>query len=130
MKILLVDDDETFRSLISVTLNSAGYTDVTAAESGEAALRLLANTDTPFDAFLIDIRMPGIDGIELCSCIRSMARYKKSPIIMITAFPDRVSMEDAFHAGASDYVSKPVDGPRPARCSRKAAWAKTFRRWL
>ncbi|PWG16972.1 response regulator [Salibaculum griseiflavum] len=109
MKILIVDDDDFALELLGSALSGAGYTDVTAASSGEEALGAVAHTDTPFDIFLLDIQMPGMDGIELCARLRKMAQYASTPIIMITAMQERRFIDQAFAAGAMDYVNKPFD---------------------
>lgn len=109
MKILAVDDDELIRELLLATLEAHGYTDVTLAESGEDALNKIAATDTPFDSFMFDIQMPGMDGIELTQRVRDMAQYREAPVVMITAMNQKDYIDRAFLAGATDYVTKPFD---------------------
>ncbi|TDE38863.1 response regulator [Antarcticimicrobium sediminis] len=109
MKILAVDDDELIRELLLATLEAHGYTDVTLAESGEDALRKISAAGTPFDAFMIDIQMPGMDGIELVRLVRDMSRYRETPVVMITAMNQKDYIDRAFLAGATDYVTKPFD---------------------
>ena len=109
MKILAVDDDELIREILSATLEAHGYTDVTLAESGEDALQKIAASPTPFEGFMFDIQMPGMDGTELCQHVRQMDHYKNSPVIMITAMNDKTYVDRAFMAGATDYVTKPFD---------------------
>lgn len=109
MKILAVDDDELIRELLLATLEAHGYTDVTLAESGEDALRKIASAGTPFDTFMFDIQMPGMDGIELTQRVRDMVDYRESPIVMITAMNQKDYIDRAFLAGATDYVTKPFD---------------------
>lgn len=109
MKILAVDDDELIREILSATLEAHGYTDVTLAESGEDALQKIAASPTPFDGFMFDIQMPGMDGTELCQHVRQMEHYKNSPVIMITAMNNKEYVDRAFMAGATDYVTKPFD---------------------
>ena len=65
---------------------------------------------TGFDCFLLDIMLPGIDGIDLCADLRAMDAYRVTPIIMITASKAPDLMERAFGAGATDFVMKPLDG--------------------
>jgi len=109
MKILAVDDDELIRELLLATLEAHGYTDVTLAESGEDALLKLAATGTSFDAFMFDIQMPGMDGIELTRRVRDMPGYREAPVVMITAMNQKDYIDRAFLAGATDYVTKPFD---------------------
>ncbi|WP_417672478.1 response regulator [Pseudodonghicola sp.] len=109
MKILAVDDDELIRELLFATLEAHGYDDVVLAESGEDALRKIAIAGTPFDVFMFDIQMPGMDGIELTQRVREMDIYRKSPVVMITAMNQKDYIDRAFLAGATDYVTKPFD---------------------
>jgi DNA-binding response OmpR family regulator len=109
MKILVVDDDELIRELLSEILQAHGFLDVTLAESGEDALCKIAAAGAPFDTFMFDIQMPGMDGIELCRQVRTFDAYRKTPVIMITAMNDKEYVDNAFRAGATDYVTKPFD---------------------
>ncbi|WP_180957657.1 response regulator [Neptunicoccus cionae] len=110
MKILAVDDDSLALSVLQATLEAGGYTDVTPAQSGAEALAAIGETDTPFDCFLLDILMPDLDGVELCTQIRSMEAYQKTPVLMITGLSDQSSMDRAYGAGATDFVTKPFNG--------------------
>jgi len=109
MKILAVDDDEIILELLKETMACSGFDDVTTAISGQDALREISYAETPFDCFLLDIQMPMMDGVELCTKIRGMHAYRKSPVVMITAMSDKQYIDRAFAAGASDYVTKPFD---------------------
>ncbi|MDK3016742.1 response regulator transcription factor [Pseudodonghicola flavimaris] len=109
MKILAVDDDELIRELLLATLEAHGYSDVVLAESGEDALRKIASAGVPFDAFMFDIQMPGMDGIELTRRVRDMEIYRSAPVVMITAMNQKDYIDRAFLAGATDYVTKPFD---------------------
>lgn len=109
MRLLAVDDDQFARDLLNVALATSGYKDLEIASSGQEALEILTTASRPFDAFLLDIRMPGMDGIELCSIIRAMDQYRNAPILMITAMSDRQYIDGAFAAGAMDYISKPFE---------------------
>lgn len=109
MKILAVDDDELIREILGATLEAHGYTNVTMADCGEDALHKIAASPEPFDGFMFDIQMPGMDGTELCQQVRQMEQYKNSPVIMITAMNNKEYVDRAFMAGATDYVTKPFD---------------------
>ena len=114
MRILIVDDQEEARDLTEGTLLSGGYDDVVTVESGWGALRKLdigRNCDTPpaADIVLLDIVMPEMDGVETCARIRNDPRYGDMPIIMVTSLDDMGSLNNAFVAGATDYVTKPVN---------------------
>jgi len=109
MRILAVDDDDLALELLSSAMRGAGYTDLTTATSGTEALDIVAESPIPFDTFLLDIQMPGIDGIELCGMLREMPHYATVPIVMITAVQERHFIDRAFAAGAMDYINKPFD---------------------
>ena len=109
MKILAVDDDSFTLELLIKMAELLGFSDFKTASSGAAALKLLQKSDIAFDCLLFDITMPGIDGIELCSLVRAMPAYRKTPIIMLTAMAEKDSIDRAFKAGATDYANKPFD---------------------
>jgi phosphoserine phosphatase RsbU/P len=114
MQILLVDDSEDARDLTEGALLSAGYTDVVTAASGWEALKVLdvgrtSGETATVDVVLLDIVMPEMDGTEVCARIRNDARYADLPIIMVTSLADMDSLNDAFVAGATDYLTKPVN---------------------
>jgi sigma-B regulation protein RsbU (phosphoserine phosphatase) len=114
MRILVIDDSEDSRDLTEGALLSAGYTDVDTANSGWQALKILdvgsATDEKPtVDVALLDILMPEMDGVEVCARIRNDRRYADLPIIMVTALDDMNSLSNAFVAGATDYVTKPVN---------------------
>lgn len=113
MKILIVDDSEDSRELTEAALLSAGYSEVLALGSSVEAfevlgLGLISDEVPKVDLILLDIIMPGIDGVEACGRIRSDPRYTECPIIMVTSLDDVESLSNAFVAGATDYVTKPV----------------------
>lgn len=109
MKILAVDDDRSIRELMPMALAEAGYSDVAVAGSAQEAMGLIRSQSAaaPFECLLLDIQMPGTNGIELCREIRRLPGYGSAPIIMLTAMQDRSFIDKAFAAGATDYVIKP-----------------------
>lgn len=109
MKILAVDDDPTILELLQVALSIHGYDDLTTCESGEEAIELLSQASSMYDAILLDIQMPKMDGIELCQRIRALSEFRHTPILMVTAMSDKRYVNQAFAAGANDYVNKPFD---------------------
>jgi PleD family two-component response regulator len=114
MRILVVDDDEDSRDLTEGALLSAGYTDIATAASALDALKVLDVARTTdegpcVDMALLDIVMPEVDGVELCARIRNDQRFAELPVIMVTALSDMDSLANAFVAGATDYVTKPVN---------------------
>jgi PleD family two-component response regulator len=114
MRILVVDDSEDARELAEAALLSAGYLNVQTAGSAWEAFKILdlghpVEEHAKFDLVILDILMPEIDGIEACARIRNDANYSDIPIIMVTALADMDSLSNAFVAGATDYVTKPVN---------------------
>jgi PleD family two-component response regulator len=114
MRILVVDDQEDSRDLTEGALLSAGYSDIVTAESGWQALKLLdvgraTEQEPAVDLMLLDIVMPEMDGIEACARIRNDQRYADLPILMVTSLDDMDSLSNAFVAGATDYITKPVN---------------------
>ncbi|MDX1742765.1 MAG: response regulator [Ruegeria sp.] len=109
MRILAVDDDPVVLSLLMGILGRAGYVDIACCSSAAEA-RWHLDDGHEVDCFLLDIRMPDEDGISLCKSIRARAGHVNTPIIMLTALTDVESVNDAFEAGATEYVTKPFDG--------------------
>lgn len=109
MKILAVDDNEFLLTLLPMIIAKAGFEDVSTACSGFAALEVLRSSETPFDCLVLDINMPGMDGIDLCARVRALPNYRKTPIIMLTAMSERQYIDSAFKAGATDFATKPFD---------------------
>lgn len=109
MKILVVDDDPVILDLLPTVLRQEGHQDIGVAISGADALDILACSQEVFDVLILDIMMPGMDGIALCTSIRKMQSYTDTPIIMLTARSDTCTIESAFAAGANDYITKPFD---------------------
>ena len=109
MRILAVDDEPFILKILPMISEKAGFSEVTSATSGEEAMGLLTKSNTIFDCLLIDISMPGMDGIELCRQVRQMPQYHHTPIVMLTAMRDMQNMGDAYRAGATDYATKPFD---------------------
>ncbi len=99
--ILVVDDEERIRRLLRMYLEKEGY-QIEEAEDGEAALAKATEKD--FDLILLDLMLPGIDGIEVCTKLRQI---KSTPIIMLTAKGEEVNRVQGFEVGADDYVVKP-----------------------
>lgn len=109
MRILAVNDDPVFLSILGPMLQSLNQDEVTLAMSASDALAEMQASNATFDCVLLDIQMPGMNGIELCHRIRQMENYQRTPIVMITSLSDRRSIDDAFAMGATDYVNKPID---------------------
>ena len=104
--VLLADDDPFIRKYLALLLSHEGYW-VAEAEDGEQALQLFAQTQPQIA--LLDALMPGLDGFECCRQLRALDA--DLPCLMITSLEDQASIDKAFAAGASDYVTKPVHWP-------------------
>lgn len=100
-KILVVDDEERIRRLLKMYLERESY-EVVEAEDGEEALQLALNEE--FDVILLDLMMPGKDGIEVCSELREK---KATPVIMLTAKGEEANRVQGFEVGTDDYIVKP-----------------------
>ncbi len=109
MKILAVDDDSIILGLLTDVLETAEYGEVQTCTSAERALEAIGEAQVPFDCFLLDIQMSGMDGIQLCAKIRDIPQYARTPILMLTAMSEKSYIDRAFAAGATDYLSKPFD---------------------
>ncbi|WP_347488973.1 PleD family two-component system response regulator [Desulfoscipio sp. XC116] len=118
MSILIVDDSPTISSLIKSYLINAGYTDLLFAASAKQAFQMLGvtlhgklsgNFTTSIDLILLDIVLPDMDGREVCGIIKSIKHLQDTPIIIVTSLTDSAHLEMAFAAGATDYVTKPVN---------------------
>ena len=106
MRILVVDDEQPLREALERALKVENY-EVETLENGALALERMKNAGNEIDAIVLDVLMPGIDGLEVCRRLR--AAGDKTPVLMLTA---RVEVEDrvaGLDAGADDYVTKPFD---------------------
>ena len=101
--ILIIDDEAPLRQTLARILQHAGH-EVTTAEGGEMALALLNNTN--FDLVYMDIRMPGMAGLDVLKIIQ--ARQPNLPVVLFTAQPDLNSAVEALRLGATDYLLKPL----------------------
>jgi len=106
-KILLTDDD--MRNIYSLTtiLESEGATVIFATDGAESLKKL--NENTGIDLVIMDIMMPNMDGIEAIKKLRSDPKFKKLPVIALTAKAMRSDMDACLEAGATDYIAKPAD---------------------
>jgi len=119
-RILLVEDDPSLRDALGLALRSHGH-DVTAVDSGESCLAALAGT--PTDIVVLDVMLPGIDGVETARRVRTGSSV---PILMLTARDSDLDIVVGLEAGADDYVVKPVE-PRVLDARIKALLRRTER---
>lgn len=106
MKILVVDDSEINREILQQRLTNYGY-QVEMAVDGLDGLEKLKQES--FDLILLDIMMPGLDGYEILERVKSDAKLKEIPVVMISAIDDRGASKRCMKMGASDYISKPFN---------------------
>jgi len=100
-RVLVVDDEAALRKFLASVLGAAGY-DVLAATDGEQALTVAQ--DEPFDLVVLDLMLPGIDGLEVCRQLREIGDM---PIIVLSAKGEEIDKVDALNSGADDYLTKP-----------------------
>lgn len=119
MRILIVDDSDTSRLLLTTILKGAGYADLVTRSSAEEAMDYLTtcgclpperckDCSDVVDLILMDVNMPGENGIEATRRIKAKPRLADIPIIVVTASDEVDNLERAFEAGAIDYIGKPV----------------------
>ncbi len=104
LRILVVDDDETLRSVLSNELKNEGYIVETAAD-GDEAIKIVKQRK--FDLALLDIKMPGVDGFQVLQYLKK--EHPVIKVIMLTGFADLKNAIEAKKLGADDFVSKPYD---------------------
>ena len=103
-RLLIVDDDPTFRMSTAALMREDGH-DVDEAAHGQAAIERLKESD--YDLILLDLRMPGLDGIGIVEVLRTWG--EATPILMISGFGTVDAAVTALHAGADDFLMKPVE---------------------
>jgi len=108
MALLIVDDEESNRDMLSRRLRRQGF-EVALADSGPQALASI-DQQVP-DTVLLDIRMPGMSGMEVLQAIRQKYSPAELPVIMVTAESQSASVVEALQCGANDYITKPIDMP-------------------
>jgi two-component system alkaline phosphatase synthesis response regulator PhoP len=103
-KILVVDDEEDIRELVRYNLDREGYR-VTVAGSGEEALKLIGAK--PPDLIVLDLMLPGIDGLSVCRELKKDSRTAHIPIVMLTVKGEESDIVIGLELGADDYITKP-----------------------
>ena len=103
-RILIVDDDAFIRRPLEFILREEGYNAATAANADEG---LRAIESQPPDLILLDVMMPGKDGLTWCAELKADPRYAKIPIVLLSARGQDVDRQRGYAAGASDFMSKP-----------------------
>src|SRR3712207_446456 len=101
-RVLIVEDDAAMRDMVGYALAEEGM-EVEAAADGESALEVFSSSG-PFDLVILDVMLPGIDGVSVCKELTSTSDV---PVIMLTARDDETSIVVGLEVGADDYVTKP-----------------------
>jgi two-component system phosphate regulon response regulator PhoB len=118
--ILLVEDDPDIRYLVSYKLTKSGFEVIEAADGAEGLRQAERH---PPDLVILDVRMPRMSGLEVCRELRGRPRTATVPIIMLTARTHPEDIEQAYAAGANEYVAKPFS-PRELQQRVESALAK------
>ena len=124
-RVLIVDDEEGIRQILSRLLHREGYETLVASD-GEAALALIRR-EVP-DVLLLDVRMPGLGGLEVLRLTKALDAAL--PVVMMTAYGIVRGAVEAMQAGAYDYLEKPLDNARMVRLVRAAMNARQLRQTL
>lgn len=106
-KILIVEDDVSIREILSLLLETRGFSQVEAVGTGTAALARAS--ETAFDLVLLDLTLPDVDGLDVCRRLRSTPLNATTPTIMLTARGEETDVVVGLEAGAVDYVVKPFN---------------------
>jgi putative two-component system response regulator len=104
--VLIVDDEEVALSLFQEILEEEGYRTLTAKSGDEALQRAALNLP---DVIIMDVMMPGMSGFETAKILKTSSHTRLIPIVLVTGMDDRASRLSGLHAGAEDFLSKPVD---------------------
>lgn len=107
VKILVVEDDATIRTLLEMALLGAGFKDVKSSARGDEGLDAIKRTKP--DLVLLDLMLPGLDGFAIAKRIREMPELAATKIIMLTARTQNEDIVRGLSCGADDYVTKPFD---------------------
>ena len=104
-RLLLVEDDASIREIASIGLKAAGFRVVTAIDGREGLAKARADG---FDAVVLDVMLPSLDGFEVC---REIRKFSRVPVVMLTARTDTIDVVVGLESGADDYVKKPFELP-------------------
>jgi two-component system phosphate regulon response regulator PhoB len=121
-KILIVEDEEDILELVHYNLTKEGFR-VKGVDTGEKALRIVR--DETFDLILLDLMLPGVDGLEVCKELKTDEASKATPVIMLTARSEEADIVTGLELGADDYITKPFS-PRVLLARIKAVLRRSF----
>src|SRR5262245_22937702 len=106
-KVLIVEDSATTRAIVKVYLVGQ-HLDFLEADDGKQGL-LLARSQAP-DAIVLDLKLPGMDGLSFCRAVRADPAIKNTPIILVTGSKEEAVKREAMKAGVTHFMTKPIDG--------------------
>ena len=106
MKILVVDDDQNIRRLVSFNLSLEGH-EILMARNGKEGIEIAVSSKP--DIILMDIMMPIMNGYDACKWLKSDPRTKDIPLFMLSAKGQMTDLDEAFNVGADNYITKPFD---------------------
>jgi two-component system response regulator MtrA len=104
-RLLLIEDDASIREIVSIGLKAAGFRVVTAVDGQQG---LASARSGGFDAVILDVMLPSLDGFEVC---REIRKFSRIPVVMLTARTDLIDVVVGLESGADDYVKKPFELP-------------------
>jgi len=104
-RLLLIEDDASIREIVSIGLKAAGFRVVAAMDGREG---LASARSGGFDAVILDVMLPSLDGFEVC---REIRKFSRVPVVMLTARTDLIDVVVGLESGADDYVKKPFELP-------------------
>ncbi len=105
IKIVVIEDEDAIRRVIVLALKTAGYRNVVEESTGDGGLATVLREHPGL--VLLDLMLPGMDGISVCRCIRAEEAMRETPVIMLTAKSEEHDIVKGLDAGANDYVTKP-----------------------
>lgn len=110
MKILIIDDSTVMRNIHKNTLKEHNVPEENLLEAKDGDFALITAKKETIDIFLVDWNMPGLNGLDFTKAIRTMDKYKDTPIIMITSEAAKYNVVEAIEAGVTNYIVKPIKG--------------------
>jgi CheY-like chemotaxis protein len=121
MKVLIVDDTHTLRSLVQIYLLQQGWEFAEARDGAEALARVRSHRP---DVVISDVKMPVMDGFELCAAIRGDPALRNIPVVLLTMLGDEASRQRGEIVGASAFLTKPVSPAELKEAVRKVVGAR------
>jgi len=103
-QILIIDDEKSVGTILTFNLNQSGYT-VLSTHNPTEGIKIAHRNK--IDLFILDVAIPGMNGIDICTHLRSTLHYAETPILMISSKSDKETQDAARKAGANEYILKP-----------------------